>query len=104
MFGELVAFIVNKVIILENKLRRMSLQDYENVYRLMNYEDDRVAFVKLADRLHNMRTMNGYPSVAKQEHIANERLLFFVPLSEELGLNAMAQELEKLSLGVLVKK
>jgi hypothetical protein len=104
IFGENVAFIVNKVTNLEDKLRRVSSEDHENVYRLMNYEDDRAAFVKLADRLHNMRTISGHSSLAKQKHIANETLNFFVALAEKLGLTNMAIELKKLSLEVLSKK
>lgn len=102
-FGEEVAFIVNKVTNLEDKLRRVSLQDHENVYRLMNYEDERAAFVKLADRLHNMRTISGHSSLNKQKHIANETLNFFVPLAKNLKLASIANELEKLSLDVLAK-
>ena len=104
MFGEKVAFIVSKVTNLEDNLRRVSLEDHENVYRLMNYEDERAAFVKLADRLHNMRTISGHSSLAKQKHIANETLNFFVPLAKNLGLITVSQELEKLSLQVLGRK
>ncbi|MHB9146885.1 MAG: sodium:solute symporter family protein [Candidatus Amoebophilus sp.] len=104
MFGEDVAFIVNKVTNLEDNLRRISLQDHENLYRLMNYEDKRAAYVKLADRLHNMRTISGHPSLAKQKHIASETLSFFVGLAEKLDLTAVAQELKNLSLEVLGKK
>jgi Na+/proline symporter len=104
MFGDQVAFIVNKVTNLEDKLRRVNLEDHENVYRLMENEDDRAAFVKLADRLHNMRTISGHSSLAKQKHIANETLNFFVPLAKNLGLAAVAEELRTLSLEVLAKK
>lgn len=104
MFGEQVAFIVNKVTNLEDKLRRVSLEDHENIYRMINYEDERAAFVKLADRLHNMRTISGHSSLAKQRHIASETLNFFVPLAKNLKLISMAKELEKLSLEVLSKK
>jgi len=104
MFGDQVVFIVNKVTNLEDKLRRVSLEDHENVYRLLNYEDERAAFVKLADRLHNMRTISGHSSLAKQKHIANETLNFFVILAKNLGLVSVAAELEKLSLEVLSKK
>ena len=103
MFGEQVAFIVKKVTNLEDNLRRVSSQDHENVYRIMNYEDKRAAFVKLADRLHNMRTISGHSSLAKQKHIANETLNFFVPLAKNLKLESITEELEKLSLEVLGK-
>mgnify|MGYP001078788730 CR=1 FL=1 len=104
MFGEQVAFIVKKVTNLEDNLRRVSLEEHENLHRLINYEDKRAAFVKLADRLHNMRTISGHSSLAKQKNIANETLSFFVPLAKSLGLKDMAAELEKLSLNVLSKK
>ena len=104
MFGDTVAFIVGKVTNLEDKVRRLSLDDHENIHRLINYEDERAAFVKLADRLHNMRTIEGHPSIAKQKHIATETLNFFVPLAKNLGLTTVSQELEKLSLQVLGKK
>ena len=70
----------------------------------MDYQDERAAFVKLADRLHNMRTISGHSSLAKQQHIANETLLFFVPLAEKLGLAYIASELKQISLKVLSKK
>ena len=104
MFGDTVAFIVGKVTNLEDKIRRLSLDDHENIHRLINYEDERAAFVKLADRLHNMRTIEGHPSLAKQKHIATETLNFFVPLAKNLGLEGVSQELERLSLQVLSKK
>jgi Na+/proline symporter len=104
MFGDAVSFIVGKVTNLEDKVRRLSLDDHENIHRLLNYEDERAAFVKLADRLHNMRTIEGHSSLAKQKHIASETLNFFVPLAKNLGLAAVSEELEKLSLQVLSKK
>jgi len=103
MFGAQVAFIVEKVTNLEDKLRRVSSQDHENAYRIKNYEDERAAFVKLADRVHNMRTISGHSSLVKQKNIANETLLFFVPLAEKLRLTPVAKELEELSLEVLAK-
>jgi Na+/proline symporter len=104
MFGDTVAFIVGKVTNLEDKLRRLSLNDHENIHRLINYEDERAAFVKLADRMHNMRTISGHSSLAKQKHIASETLNFFVPLAKNLGLEGVSQELERLSLEVLSEK
>ncbi|MFN7095544.1 MAG: HD domain-containing protein, partial [Burkholderiales bacterium] len=53
MFGGTVAFLVNKITNLEDKIKRINLEEYEYNYRLMNYEDERVALIKLADRLHN---------------------------------------------------
>jgi (p)ppGpp synthase/HD superfamily hydrolase len=104
IFGETVAFLVSKATNLEDKFRRISLQEHETNYRLMNYEDERAAFIKLSDRLHNMRTIQGHSSLNQRQHIANETLLFFVPMAKQLGMTAMAKELEELSLAVLERK
>ena len=104
IFGEQVAFIVSKVTNLEDNLRRVSSEEHENVYRLLKYEDKRAAYVKLADRMHNMRTIQGHSSLTKQKSIASETLYFFVPLANSLGLEDIAKELKTLSLEVLGKK
>ncbi|MEM7055625.1 MAG: HD domain-containing protein [Bacteroidota bacterium] len=99
-FGSSVAFLVRKATNLEDKVRRLNLADHENLQRLTHYEDIRVAFVKLSDRLHNMRTIGSMPP-AKQQRIAQETISFFVPMAENLKLEAMTKELEALSLAVL---
>ena len=104
MFGKDVAYIVEKVTNLEDKLRRISSQEHENVYRLMDYGDARAAYVKLADRMHNMRTISGHSKLEKRKHIATETLYFFVPLAEKLSLITIAEELKKLSIEVLGKE
>ena len=88
---------------LEEKIRRMSLAEHENIDRLVNYEDPRAGLVKLSDRLHNMRTIEGHRSIGKQKRIAHETLTLFVPMAKNLALSAMALELERLSLEVLGK-
>jgi (p)ppGpp synthase/HD superfamily hydrolase len=56
--------------------------------------------VKLADRMHNMRTIAA-KSYASQRRTAEETLLFFVPLAKYLRLTAAAEELKNRSFGVL---
>jgi (p)ppGpp synthase/HD superfamily hydrolase len=65
-------------------------------------EDNHATYVKLADRVHNLRTIQAkyYES---QRRTAEETLLFFVPLAKYLGLTEAAEELRKMSFGILGK-
>lgn len=104
LFGDTVAFIVSKVTNLEDNLRRINLDDHENLHRLTTCEDERVTLVKLSDRIHNMRTIQFHPSLNKQKNIANETLNFFVPMAKQINRLDMAEELERLSLEVIAKQ
>jgi GTP pyrophosphokinase len=104
-FGDAVASIVNGVTKLKNLPSAPNDKRNRNLERELEYirkmalamgDDVRVVLVKLADRLHNMRTL-GYMSADKQRAIARETLDIFAPLANRLGIWQIKWELEDLS-------
>ena len=99
-FSEEVAKIVNSV----SKINKLELPDnnessiiYLRKILVGLAEDVRVLYIKLADRLHNMRT-NWAINPAKQKEKANETMTVLVPIAHRLGINSIKSELENLSL------
>lgn len=81
------------------KFSTASEAEIENQKKLIigMIRDVRVIIIKLADRLHNMRTLNNLP-IEKQKKIANETLEIFAPVAHRLGMYNIKSELEDLSL------
>jgi len=98
-FGAPVADLVDGV----SKLDRIELQSAEEAQAenfrkmlLAMARDVRVILIKLADRLHNMRTLGAVPP-AKRRRVARETMEIYAPIANRLGLNALYHELQELA-------
>lgn len=99
MFGERVAKIIDGLTKISGVFDQHSSLQAENFRKmLLTLSDDvRVILIKLADRMHNMRTLDSMKR-DKQLKIASETLFLYAPLAHRFGLNAIKTELEDLSL------
>src|ERR1700752_5133061 len=98
-FGKPVAELVDGV----SKLDRIEFQSAEDAQAenfrkmlLAMARDVRVILIKLADRLHNMRTLGAVPP-AKRRRIARETMEIYAPIANRLGLNSLYHELQELA-------
>ena len=99
LFGEKVSQIINgltKISGVIDNTTSIQAENFKKVLLTMS-EDIRVILIKLADRLHNMRTLE-HMKRDKQIKIASETLFLYAPLANRLGLNAIKTELEDLGL------
>ncbi len=97
-FGEDVAQLVDGVSKLMNiKFKNKIEQQAENIQKVLlaMAQDIRVIMIKLADRLHNMRTL-GVLRPDKRRRIAQETLDIYIPIANRLGMNSIRHELENL--------
>lgn len=98
-FGSKVARIIDGLTKISGVFDYGSSQQAENFRKmLLTLSDDvRVILIKLADRLHNMRTLDSMPK-NKQLKVASETIYLYAPLAHRLGLYAIKSELEDLNL------
>lgn len=104
LFGEEVAQLVDGV----TKLSKLELtadqnKQAENFRKLLvaTANDIRVLIVKLADRLHNMRTLHYIQDPSRKQRIAQETLEIYAPLAGRMGIQSFREELEDLSFKML---
>ena len=99
-FGKEVADLVDgvtKISQLEGKAISNSKSENFRKLILATSKDIRVLLVKLADRLHNMRTLNYVPNLEKRIRKAKETMEIYAPLADRMGMNRIRDELEDLS-------
>ena len=106
LFGEQVAQIVDgltKLAMIEQKsVNNKQAENFRKLLLAMS-EDIRVLLIKLADRLHNMRTLHFLKSPEKRARIAKETLDIYAPLAERIGMQEVKSELEEIAFAELHK-
>jgi GTP diphosphokinase / guanosine-3',5'-bis(diphosphate) 3'-diphosphatase len=103
-FGQEVADLVDgvtKISVFENQAKPNSKAENFRKLILATSKDIRVLLVKIADRLHNMRTINAISKNEKKERIAKETMEIYAPLADRMGMHRIRDELEDLSFEVL---
>ncbi|MDC0653654.1 RelA/SpoT family protein [Candidatus Pelagibacter sp.] len=103
-FGQEVADLVDgvtKISVFENQATSTSKAENFRKLILATSKDIRVLLVKIADRLHNMRTIAAITKTEKKERIAKETMEIYAPLADRMGMHRIRDELEDLSFEVL---
>ena len=103
-FGQEVADLVDgvtKISVFENQATSTSKAENFRKLILATSKDIRVLLVKIADRLHNMRTIYAISKIEKKERIAKETMEIYAPLADRMGMHRIRDELEDLSFEVL---
>ena len=103
-FGDEVADLVNgvtKISVFENTAGSNSKVENFRKLILATSKDIRVLLVKIADRLHNMRTIKAIPKIEKRQRIAQETMEIYAPLADRMGMHTIRDELEDLSFEIL---
>ena len=103
-FGDEVADLVEgvtKISVFENTAGGNSKVENFRKLILATSKDIRVLLVKIADRLHNMRTIKAITKIDKRERIAQETMEIYAPLADRMGMHRIRDELEDLSFEIL---
>ena len=103
-FGEEVAELVDgvtKISVFENTAASNSRAENFRKLILATSKDIRVLLVKLADRLHNMRTIKSIKNEDKKKRISQETMEIYAPLADRMGMHRIRDELEDLSFEIL---
>ena len=103
-FGDEVAELVDgvtKISVFENAAGSNSKVENFRKLILATSKDIRVLLVKIADRLHNMRTIKAIPKEEKRQRIAQETMEIYAPLADRMGMHRIRDELEDLSFEIL---
>ncbi len=103
-FGAEVADLVDgvtKISVLENTASSNSKAENFRKLILATSKDIRVLLVKIADRLHNMRTIKAITKEDKKKRIAQETMEIYAPLADRMGMHRIRDELEDLSFEIL---
>ena len=103
-FGDEIADLVDgvtKISVLENTATSNSKAENFRKLILATSKDIRVLLVKIADRLHNMRTIKAINSEDKKKRIAQETMEIYAPLADRMGMHRIRDELEDLSFEIL---
>ena len=103
-FGDEVAELVDgvtKISVFENTAAANSKAENFRKLILATSKDIRVLLVKLADRLHNMRTIKSIKQDDKRKRIAQETMEIYAPLADRMGMHRIRDELEDLSFEIL---
>ena len=106
-FGQEVADLVDgvtKISVFENQAIENSKAENFRKLILATAKDIRVLLVKIADRLHNMRTIDAISNIEKRERIAKETMEIYAPLADRMGMHRIRDEMEDLSFEVLNNK
>ena len=103
-FGDEVAELVDgvtKISVFENTADANSKVENFRKLILATSKDIRVLLVKIADRLHNMRTIKAISNEEKRQRIAQETMEIYAPLADRMGMHRIRDELEDLSFEIL---